>query len=63
MTLINPLDGVDALVTMDISREDSAYDALCNVAALVQVLMFLVALSSLALNRSVKNLRNHWEEN
>jgi hypothetical protein len=35
------LDDVEALVTMDISREDSAYDALCNVAALAKVHLFI----------------------
>ena len=35
------VDGVDALVTMDISGKESAYDVLCNIAAQAKVHLFL----------------------
>jgi hypothetical protein len=35
------LDGVEALITMDINREDSAYDALSNVAAMTKTHLFI----------------------
>ena len=59
------LDGVEALVTMDIHREDSAYDALCNVAAMTKTHLFIEDGAAVLSSKPLKEMaigRNNGDE-
>ena len=57
------LDGVEALVTMDIHREDSAYDALCNVAAMTKTHLFIEDGAAVLSSKPLKEMAIGHNEN